>query len=450
MNVVILIPPNPDGRWIGREDKHAGHGRVTIPYTACQVHALIARDVPEARLEIIEAQRDGLDLSQVLARLDAAEPDLVICLMAWTHLKHDRLFAETRHPTIGVILQQFIDQREAVELYDLHCNWFTKQEFEIPLVEALKEFRDTGDIRATPGFLIRNQDGALLDTGNAEPCYLRSFPFPSFDAFEPERYFEIRKRIKRAEPRKIHLNTMKGCLFRCSFCGQANRGQGTRTQSVEQVMEQLRFFIERYGVYDFIFFDNEFGVDLKRAKGICREIIALGEPIRFEINNRVELFDAEFIDLLARAGCIGVRCGIETCDPVTQGVINKRIDLERAKQVFAAIKAAGIQVHLYMTPGIPGETRQTLEMNARFIVDSGADTYSSGALVLMPNSDFYNECKAKGLLLETDWDEYFKAEKLCFVNSSYENMNAIRQASALMKQIVEDIRQVQRPTAAQR
>ena len=117
----------------------------------------------------------------------------------------------------------------------------------------------------------------------------------------------------------------------------------------------------------------------------------------------MELFDQELIDLLAESGCLGVRCGIETCDPVTQKAINKCIDLEKAKDVFDRVKKAGMYVHLYMTPGIPGETRETLDMNARFIVDVDADTFTWGALALMPNSDFYNEYKAAGKITEPDW-----------------------------------------------
>lgn len=439
MNVTLIIPPSVEGRWVGREDKHGGFGRRVIPYTLAQIHALIERDLPEANLTIVEAQRDGLDGPHALAALDESKPDIVVSFMAWSHINWDRVTAETSYPTIGVILQQYVDQKEAVELHNLKCNWFTKQEVEVPIVEALKEFMETGDIVETLGFL-RLVDGELIDTGDAPLADLSLFPMPSFDAIEVDKYFALREAAKLPEPRKIHMNTMKGCLFRCKFCGQANRGQGVRMQTPHQVVDQIAYCIEKYGVHDFIFFDNEFGVNIQRAKDLCRGFIQLGKPIRFEINNRVELFDQELIDLLAEAGCIGVRCGIETCDPVTQAVINKCIDLEKAKDVFARVKKAGMLVHLYMTPGIPGETRETMEMNAQFIADVEADTFTWGALALMPNSDFYNEYKAAGKITEPDWGVYFRQVKLCFENSSYGSMEEINEAQKYMLTRVEELR----------
>lgn len=439
MNVTLVIPPRAEGRWIGREDKHGGLGRIVIPYTLGQIHALISEQIPTANVTIVESQRDDLDVSAALKQIDDSSPDIVVSLMAWSHIKYDRVTAETAHPTICVILQQYIDQQEAIEVYDLRSKWFTKQEIEMPLIEGLKEFMDSGDIRKTPGFLI-NGEGGLVDTGNAPLADMNSFPMPSFDALKLERYFALREKAKLPVPRKIHLNTMKGCLFRCSFCGQANRGQGVRTQSVGQVVDQIRFLIENYDVHDFLFFDNEFAADIRRAKDICRGFIELGTPIRFEINNRVELFDQEFIDLLAKAGCIGVRCGVETCDPVTQKVLNKHIDLEKAKQTFAAVKRAGLSVHLYMTPGIPGETRETLDMNAEFIASVEADTFTYGALALMPNSDFYNEYKSKGKITEKDWGVYFSQKQLCYENSSYKSQEEIHEAQKYMLERVEALK----------
>ena len=208
-------------------------------------------------------------------------------------------------------------------------------------------------------------------------------------------------------------------------------------QNPDQVIAQIKYLQSNYGVNDYIFFDNEFGVNMNRAKEICKKFIALETPICFEINNRVELFDDELIDLLAKAGCICVRCGIETCDPVTQKFINKCIDLEKAKTTFNDIKKAGIKVHLYMTPGIPGETQQTLDMNAEFIASVDADTYTYGALSLIPNSDFYNQYMKEGKIIDDDWSHYFTQNALCFENSSYSSWDEIHQAKLYMIDKVE-------------
>ena len=192
MNVTLVIPPVLKAVGSADEDKHGGFGRRVIPYTMAQIHALIEKHIPEASIAIVEAQRDGLDAPAARKMLDETAPDIVVAFLAWSHINWDRCTAETEHPTIGVILQQYIDQKEAVEIHDLKCNWFTKQEVEMPLVDALKEFMETGDIVNTPGFLRRVKN-ELIDTGDAPLADLTTFPMPSFEAIEVEKYFALRE-----------------------------------------------------------------------------------------------------------------------------------------------------------------------------------------------------------------------------------------------------------------
>ena len=436
MKICMVNPPRVGGRWIGREDKHAGAGREEVlPYTAPQLYALIKRELPDADLRLIEAQRDNLSAEDVVFGLKRMKPDIVISLLSWTHIPWDRVCAETGFPTIAVILQQFVDQREAVELYNLKSRYVVKQELEMPIADALKEFNKTGSISRTKGFLVRTENG-LVDTGDAEPADISGFPVPAFDAFDPDKYYALRKAnriIRQDDVRVAHFNTMKGCLFKCRFCGQADRGQRVRYQTVGRVIEQIELFVNKYKVNNFIFFDNEFGGNMKRAKEICKEIIVRGLKIRFMINNRVEFFDDELIDLLAASGCETVRLGIETCDPRLQNYMNKKIDPDKAKTVIKKLKAAGIKIHLYMMAGIPGETKKSLNVNARFIADADPSTFSATVLFPMPNSAFYNELKASGKLIETDWSSYRAFDRISYMNESYKSTRELKAAQRYMR-----------------
>ena len=210
MDIALVIPPNTNKKWVNHEDKHAGYGRIIIPYTLAQIHALIQQELPDDNIHILESQLKGFDQSTAIQELSNIAPDIAIVFMSWTHLDKERAIAETNIPTIAVILQQFIDQREAVEKYQLRSNWFTKQEIEVPIVEALKEYKSTGRIQHTPGFLVRDSEGGYDDTGEAPLADLTTFPMPSFDAIDLEAYFALRESRKLPIPKKIHLNTMKG------------------------------------------------------------------------------------------------------------------------------------------------------------------------------------------------------------------------------------------------
>lgn len=439
MKVTIIIPPKVRGKWIVREDKHVAPGnKQIVPRTAQQLAALIGRELPEVELSLVEAQRDDLSMEEVRARVEALAPDMIVTYLSCFHIPEDRECAELSYPTIGIILHQGIDRFEAQQIYGLKTRYLCKREIEMPVVAAIREFMRRGDVVETPGFLRVTQDG-IEDTGDAAATDLDDLPVQYHPLFDPERYFSLRESNRLIKsPRSINLNTMRGCLFRCLFCGQANK-KGVRPsfQSPARVLETMRFYHDTFGVTHFAFADNEFAADMARAKDILHRIIDSGLKVEFVINNRVELFDDEFIRLLAQAGCVNVRLGIETCDPAVQGIINKRLDLNKAKALVLRLREQGLTVHFYMTPGFPGETPETLEMNARFVAEADPDTISSGPLFLMPGSLLYEQLKQEGRILDQDWSHYRDYQTLPFKHDSYGSIEDVLAAEKTMLRLTE-------------
>ncbi len=436
MKIVMIIPPRVNGYWILREDKFNGPVRTArTPYTAPMLYALIKRELPSEQLFLIEAQRDGLTYQQVNASVDRIQPDVIIAFVSWSHIPWDRKTAELDFPTIAVVVQQTVDKIDMMKLYKLKSSYICKQEIEMPIVDALREIRKHGALRYTPGFLI-NRDGRLEDTGDAPLADLTRFPLPAFDAFNMPAYLELRKdasQVGDAPQRMATITTMKGCIFNCRYCGGARHNMGVRYQSCDQVVAQMELLHRRYCIDCVVLLDNEFAVDMQRAKKICRNIIEKKLQISWQINNRVELFDEELIELLAKAGCDNVRLGIETTDPELQEYVDKKIDLEKAKAIISRIKKSGIKVHLYFTPGIPGETRKSLRSNARFIRDTEPYSFSTTPLFLMPNSLLYRTLKEKNEILSDDWTQYKNPATPTFVNSSYKNMKQVHCAALYMQ-----------------
>ena len=288
----------------------------------------------------------------------------------------------------------------------------------------------SGSIKRTPGFLLREGDN-WKDTGDSPQDDMESLPEPYSPLFDVERYIAAREASPKINsPRTFNINTSRGCLFNCLFCGQSNQGRRIRTQSPQKVLRTIKLYKEQFGISLFAFVDNEFAIDMKRAKELCHLLIEENPGIEFVIQNRVELFDEELLDLLKKAGCNNISLGIETCDLKTQKFINKRIDLNNAKALAVQIKKRGINLHIYMTPGIPGETVATLWKNAAFLAETDPDTYSSGPLFLMPGSHFYKRLKADGALLETDWSTYLDGHP--FHHERYQDRRAMLLAKKVM------------------
>lgn len=440
MHLCLVIPPKVEGQYVHREDKHVSmHTYPFVPYTAPLLYAIIQQELPDVRLSILEAQRDGLDNEAALQRLKEINPDIAVVLMGWITIPQDRILAETGIPTIGIIVQQWIDQMEATKLYNLTIPYVLFKEIEAPLIAALREFKEKGEVRDAPGVLVCHSPGDYRLNAPPEPSDPTRFPIPAYEAFDLERYFTQRSEAPNFPADKVrmaYMNTMKSCPFQCSFCGQSNDGTKVRYQTPEQIVDQLAFLHQTYGITRFEFIDNVFAIHKKRAKAFCKELIRRKLPIRYSINDRLGYYDCELIELLHQSGCFEVRVGIETCDPELQAYLNKPLDLEMAKREIHLIRSFGIEIYLYFTPGIPGETDESLKLNARFITDVHADTFTTGALFIMPSTPLYRTLKAEGKILIEEWSEYRKQNQMVYINESYPTMEAVREASTRLKKLV--------------
>lgn len=437
MKICMIIPPKYGEQYVRREAKDASYSiDPFMPYTQPLHYALIQRELNDIEINIIDAQLDHLSNKEVLDKLDSINPDIVITYLSWTCIPHDRVLAESKYPTIAIILQQRIDQLEACEIYKLKNKYTLYKELEAPLIEALSEFQEKGKIEKANGLIVNN-NGTYKLLAPPKAYHLSELPKPDFEAFRFSDYIKLREDISPdMRARTAHLSTMKNCPFGCSFCGSSNDGSKVEYQTAEQVVDQLKYLHDTYNINVFILSCNVFTTNKKRARKIAQGIIESGMKIKYSINDRVGNWDKDLADLLAKSGCYEVRCGVEAVDPKVQKVLNKPWDVEKLKEQFKIIHDAGIRVSTCFTTGVPGETKQSLDMNAKFISDIDADGFTTSPLFIMPASPLYYKLKSEKKLLTMDWHKYHELKELVYVNETYDNMEEILSAERYMKRKV--------------
>jgi radical SAM superfamily enzyme YgiQ (UPF0313 family) len=78
---------------------------------------------------------------------------------------------------------------------------------------------------------------------------------------------------------------------------------------------------------------------------------------------------------MRESGCFGVKLGFESGNQqVVDLIVNKRLDLERAKEAVMEVKRLGMTVHGTFTYGLPGETAAQMADTKRFIASMPFDT----------------------------------------------------------------------------
>jgi radical SAM superfamily enzyme YgiQ (UPF0313 family) len=429
MKVLTLLPPRYRGLWSSREHKDGYFNEPHNPYFAASILGVVRQRMPDADLEVLDAQLDDLDFAAVRARVDAVRPDAIVCMLNFACLDEDRRYLELPYPTVGVI-QAYIDQREAMEMYDLRPTCLTKTEAEHTVAEALAELRDTGKIEKTPGLLIP-REGQIADTGDRTLPDLATFPFPAFDLFDIERYMALQH--EHSGTRYVFLYTTRGCPFQCTYCAAGTKAYTiVRKKTVDQVLGEMRYFIGR-GYRHFYFYDDEFAIDMKRAKALCRRIIDERLDIRFACYNTTNLVDEELIELMSRAGCHLVRYGVETGDMAIQKAMETYVEEAEVLKAFDLTHKYGIFVDTFVLVGLPGETPESLRKTEALLRRVRPDRITTSILFPKPYSKMYKQMKADGRLLVRDWTKHVNAPGLTFEHDTYRDIAEIRAAEAWIR-----------------
>jgi len=252
-------------------------------------------------------------------------------------------------------------------------------------------FNDRGTVRFTRHRrLIQNID---------------SIPFPARPLMPADTVVSD-KLVSDGAPATV-ITASRGCLMNCSFC--ATRGVWGRTyrlRSAQNIIAELEECIERYGIKEVRFVDDQVGVELEHLRVLCDATRRLG--LRWRTHLRVNHASPEKLRLMAESGCVEVAWG---CESFAQEILdhnNKGITVEQSEQAVRWAKEAGLINKLYLIIGLPGETRETIEKTKEALLRIRPERTNLSTFVAYPGSDVFENPENYDYRLEDpDWSNYW-------------------------------------------
>ncbi|MBI5765767.1 B12-binding domain-containing radical SAM protein, partial [Candidatus Falkowbacteria bacterium] len=202
--------------------------------------------------------------------------------------------------------------------------------------------------------------------------------------------------------------TSRGCPHRCTFCINAILKNRWRPRTVEQVLADLK--IIKGNKYltgkNLRFWDENFFVDINRAKAITVGMIDHNLVMPWETTVRVSylkagMIDEEFLALLSQSGCYLLSFGAESGSPRILEKIQKDITPEEIiNSAKLCLKYKIIPQYSFMI-GLPGETKADMMMTLKLIdqlikLSDKVQILGPQAFRPYPGSALYQECLASG------------------------------------------------------
>jgi B12-binding domain/radical SAM domain protein of rhizo-twelve system len=113
------------------------------------------------------------------------------------------------------------------------------------------------------------------------------------------------------------VEASRGCPYSCTFCAKENFRNKYRRRLAETVLQEIHRLQEQ-GVEYVYFIDEIFLPDPALLHGL------VGLGLKFGVQTRIDLWKPDMLELLGRAGCVSVECGVESLTAEGRDALAKR------------------------------------------------------------------------------------------------------------------------------
>jgi B12-binding domain/radical SAM domain protein of rhizo-twelve system len=128
------------------------------------------------------------------------------------------------------------------------------------------------------------------------------------------------------------VEASRGCPYSCTFCAKENFRNTYRRRPADAVLEEIAL-LQAQGVEYVYFIDEIFLPNEKLLRGL------LGRGLKFGVQTRIDLWQPEMLELLGRAGCVSVECGIESLTVEGRAALAKRCKMTTSQLAERLIEA---------------------------------------------------------------------------------------------------------------
>lgn len=217
----------------------------------------------------------------------------------------------------------------------------------------------------------------------------------------PARHLVDNNIYRRPDNNKVQavIKVSRGCPFHCFFClATPVSGAKVRKRSAENIIEEIKECVEKYGITNFLFWSDIFNIDKEWVMDLCQKIIDSGLKITWSANTRADTADEEMAYKMYEAGCRLVSIGVESGSQDMLDKIGKRITLDDVRLTVKIFKKAGIRIYNYFVIGLPWEDEESVEDTIDFAIELDSDFISFYTATPLPGSKFYEYAKENGLI----------------------------------------------------
>ena len=411
MRIYMLNPPylahfGRGARWqeIGRA------GTLYYPIWLSYATAVVEQ---EHETRLVDAIARNWGREDVIEDVKKFKPDLIVMDSSFPSLNNDINVAgfikqsygdDAKTVLVGPPTSQFPEEILRNEGIDFVARW----EYDFTLIELAETLEENRDFKNINGISYK-ENGKIIHNPNRPFTSSEDLDKIPFVSKVYKKHLNIRDYfLGQSLYPEVQIFTGRGCPNQCTFCTwpQTLMGRKYRVRSIPNVLDELEWIQDNLDVKEVFFEDDTFTISKERVLKFCKEYRERGLDVAWACNARADTLDLETMKEMKKSDCRLLIAGYESGSNEILKNIKKGFTVEKIKQFAKNAKIAGLLVHGDFIIGLPGETKETIELTRKLIKNVKPDILQVSVASPFPGTEFYEWCKEGGYLLTDDPNEY--------------------------------------------
>jgi radical SAM superfamily enzyme YgiQ (UPF0313 family) len=202
------------------------------------------------------------------------------------------------------------------------------------------------------------------------------------------------------------LTATRGCNYRCTFCSihlALGGGQyGYRKKSPAEVIKMVDRMIGPM----VMFWDDDLLSDPAYTRDLCLALKPLKRKWMSQMSATYVANHPDMLKTLAEGGCSAMFMGLESINQDSLKSVNKQNSAKSYEELIRRVHDYGIDIHAGFICGLDHEDVYQFERTAEWATRMGLCGAIWRILTPYPGTKLFDELKAAGRLLTTDWTYY--------------------------------------------
>lgn len=408
VNITLIRPPYSQVYLLLKESRKIKKKGIYAPLGILYIASVLKK--AGHNVQIIDAEVEQLSIKEIINKIYNHKTKFVGITATTPEFKlASQIIKKIKEKVPGIItciggVHATIRPKETLE-ENPHIDLVVRGEGELTIIELIEAIEEKKELVNIPGITYKDETEIRSNSDRPVVENIDDIPFPAVGLVDYSKYlYHVPK--EGIQP-IANIITSRGCPFKCNYCYHLFPHK-VRYRSIENILDEIQFMKEHYGINFFLFCDETFTINRKRVLALCDSIIERELNIGWFCQTRCDTTELELLEKMKEAGCKKISMGVESGNQKILDIINKGTNLDQYRKAYNLAKRVGIETRASFMIGLPYDTIDTIRETINFAKELDIMEAYFNIAIPFPGTELHTMAsRGEGLkLLTTDWSEY--------------------------------------------